>query len=161
LDNTTLMRTLAPRGQRFRMYRVKEQSAEVFARETEPYRKHLAEEVIGVISDPVLPGNPRSRKIYDKPGWAGYDVVLDVYPDVFAWGVLLVPKGIKAGEKRPVVVCQHGRNGLPKDLIEGDHPAYHDFAARLAERGFITFSPHNLYRGEDLYRMLNRKGNPI
>jgi hypothetical protein len=84
-----------------------------------------------------------------------------VYPDVFAWGVLLVPKDIKEGERRPVVVCQHGRNGVPKDAIEGDSPAYHDFAARLAERGFIAFAPHNPYRGEDLYRMLNRKGNPV
>ena len=37
-------------------------------------------------------------------------------------------------------------------MIEADQPAYHDFAARLAERGFITFAPHNPYRGEDRYR---------
>ena len=117
--------------------------------------------MIGRIDDPVLPPDPRSRRVYDTPKWAGYEVMLDVYPDVFAWGVLLVPKDIKEGERRPVVVCQHGRNGLPKDVIEGDLPAYHDFAARLAERGFVTFAPHNLYRGEDRYRMLNRKGNPL
>ncbi|MDB5308454.1 MAG: putative dienelactone hydrolase [Gemmataceae bacterium] len=151
-DKTTLIRTLAPRGER---------PADVFAREVAPFRKVLEEDVIGRIDDPVLPANPRSRVVYDNPKWTGYEVVLDVYPDVFAWGVLLVPKGIKPGEKRPVVVCQHGRNGLPKDVIEGDVPAYHDFAAKLAERGFVTFAPHNLYRGEDLYRMLNRKGNPV
>lgn len=161
LDNTTLIRTLAPRGQRFNMFRVPEQPAEVFAQEVEPFRKIFADDVMGRIDDPVLPFNARSRKIYDKPTWVGYDVVLDVYPDVFAWGVLLVPKGIKDGERRPVVVCQHGRNGLPKDVIEGDTPSYHDFAARLAESGFVTFAPHNLYRGEDRYRMLNRKGNPV
>jgi dienelactone hydrolase len=161
LNNTTLIRSLAPRGERFRMFRVKEQSAEVFAKEVETFRKILAEEIIGRIDDKILPPNPRTRLIYDKPKWTGYEVMLDVYPDVFAWGVLLVPKGMKDGEKRPVVVCQHGRNGLPKDVIEGDTPAYHDFAARLAERGFITFAPHNLYRGEDRYRMLNRKGNPV
>jgi dienelactone hydrolase len=161
LGNTTLIRTLAPRGERFRMFRVPEQSAEVFAREVVPFKKAFFEEVIGRIDDPVLPPDPRSRQVYDAPKWVGYEVMLDVYPDVFAWGVLLVPKGIKEGERRPVVVCQHGRNGLPKDVIEGDSPAYHDFAARLAERGFITFAPHNLYRGEDRYRMLNRKGNPL
>src|SRR5262249_4028875 len=161
LNNTTLIKTLAPRGERFRMYRVKEQSPDVFVREVEKMRTHLAEEIIGKIDDKPLPPNARSRKSYDKPKWAGYDVVLDVFPDVFAWGVLLVPKDIKPGEKRPVVVCQHGRNGLPQHTIEGDTPSYHDYAARLAERGFVTFSPHNLYRGEDLYRMLNRKGNPL
>jgi dienelactone hydrolase len=161
LNNTTLIRSLAPRGERFRMFRIKEQSSEVFAREVAKYRSVLHEEILGRLGDPPLPLNPRSRRIYDRPKWTGYDVMLDVFPDVFAWGVLLVPKDLKPGERRPVVVCQHGRNGLPRDVIEGDTPAYHDFAARLAERGFITFAPHNLYRGEDLYRMLNRKGNPL
>lgn len=160
-DRTTLLRTLAPRATRFRMSHVPEQPAETFAREVAPFRSTFHEEVIGRIDDPVLPANPRTRKIYDRPTWTGYEVMLDVFPDVFAWGVLLVPKDLKEGEKRPVVVCQHGRNGVPKDVIEGDLPAYHDFAARLAERGFVTFAPHNLYRGEDLYRMLNRKGNPV
>jgi dienelactone hydrolase len=160
-NNTTLIRTLASRGERFRMFRVKEQSADLFAKEVAPFRKILADEVIGSIDDPFSPPNPKSRKVYDKEKWTGYEVTLDVFPNVFAWGVLLIPKGITDGEKRPVVVCQHGRNGLPKDVIEGDLPAYHDFAAKLAERGFITFAPHNLYRGEDRYRMLNRKGNPV
>jgi dienelactone hydrolase len=161
LNDTTLIRSLPSRGERFRMFRIKEQSPAVFAKEVAKHRTFLHEEVLGRLDDMALPPNPRSRKIYDKPRWTGYDVMLDVFPDVFAWGVLLVPKDIKPGEKRPVVVCQHGRNGLPKDLIEGDSAAYHDFAARLAERGLITFVPHNLYRGEDLYRMLNRKGNPL
>lgn len=161
LDRTTLIKTLAPRGTRFSMSRAAEQSAEVFARDVASSRKLLSEEILGRIPDPVLPADARSRKVYDNPKWTGYEVVLDVYPDVFAWGLLLVPKGIKPGERRPVVVCQHGRNSLPKELVEGDSPYYHDLAARLAERGFITFAPHNPYRGEDLYRMLNRKGNPV
>jgi dienelactone hydrolase len=161
LNNTTLIRTLAPRGERFRMFRVKEQSAEVFEKEVAPLRQILYDDVIGRIDEPFLPIHARSRKTYDNPKWTGYDVVMDVFPGVFFWGVLLVPKDMQPGETRPVVVCQHGRNGLPKDVIEGDLPAYHDFAAKLAERGFITFAPHNLYRGEDLYRMINRKGNPI
>lgn len=161
LSDTTLIRALPSRGERFRMFRVKEQSPEVFAREVAKHRSEFHEEILGRLDDAPLPLNPRSRKIYDRPKWTAYEVMLDVFPDVFAWGVLLVPKDIKAGEKRPVVVCQHGRNGLPKDLIEGDSAAYHDFAARLADRGFITLVPHNLYRGEDLYRMVNRKGNPV
>ena len=36
-----------------------------------------------------------------------------------------------------------------------------DARAKLAERGFITFAPHNLYRGEDRYRWLDRKANAI
>jgi hypothetical protein len=143
------------------VYRVKDRPPETFVRDVAPYRDLLAIEIIGRIDDPPSPPNLRSRKIYDRPKWTGFEVMLDVFPDVFAWGVLLVPKDLKPGEKRPVVVCQHGRNGLPKDVIEGDSAYYHDFAAKLADRGFVTFAPHNLYRGEDVYRMLNRKGNPV
>lgn len=134
---------------------------EKFTAELPRYRQILWEEVLGKFEDPLLPAKPRIRKIYDREKWTGYEVVLDVFPDVFAWGVLLLPRDLKPGEKRPVVVCQHGRRGIPTDVIEGDQPAYHDFAAKLAERGFITFAPHNPYRGEDLYRFLSRKGNAV
>jgi dienelactone hydrolase len=136
-------------------------SLDRFLEQTRKHRKYFWDEVLGRLEDPLLALNPRSRKIYDNPKWTGYEVVLDVFPDVFAWGVLLVPKDLKPGEKRPVIVCQHGRGAVPKDTIEGDHRAYHDFAARLAERGFITFAPHNPYRGEDRYRFLSRKANAV
>lgn len=32
---------------------------------------------------------------------------------------------------------------------------------RLAERGYVTFAPHNPYRGEDKFRVLQRKANPL
>ena len=110
--------------------------------------------------------NPRSRKIYDTEKWTGYDVTLDVHPDVFAWGVLLLPKDLKPGERRPVVVCQHGLEGVPADTMEDDpkarsFSAYKAFAARLAERGFIVFAPHNPYRGVDKFRQLQRKAHPL
>jgi len=125
------------------------------------YRRIFWEEVIGKLDEPLPPPNPRSRKIYDEPAWTGYEVVLDVGGEGFSWGILCVPKNLKPGEKRPVVVCQHGRHGLPKEVIEGDKPAYRNFAARLAEQGFITFAPHNLYQKEAYYRTLSRKGNTV
>ena len=121
------------------------------------YRQHFRDELIGRFEDPALAANPRTRRIYDTPEYAGYDVVLDVFPELIAWGVLLVPKDIRPGERRPVVVCQHGRGGVPYDLITGNKEAYNDFASRLAGRGFVVFGPHNLYRGEDRYRWLDRK----
>jgi len=44
-------------------------------------------------------------------------VVLDVFPDVMAYGILILPKGMKENEKRPVVVCQHGLEGRPQHVI--------------------------------------------
>jgi hypothetical protein len=95
-----------------------------------------------------------------------HEVRLDVWEDVFAWGLLCVPKGIASGERRPVVVCQHGLEGVPADVIETDPTQkawsyYKGFAIALAERGFVTFAPHNPYRGKDAFRVLQRKLNPI
>jgi dienelactone hydrolase len=132
-----------------------------FIEASKPYRKYFWEEVLGKFEEPLLPPNARTRKVFDKEKWTGYEVVLDVWPEVFAWGILLVPKDLKPGERRPVVVCQHGRRGIPTDVVMGDDPYYHDFAAKLAEQGFITFAPHNLYRGEERYRTLSRKANGV
>jgi len=87
---------------------------------------------------------------------------MDVYPDVIAYGLLLLPKDLKPGEKRPVVVCQHGLGGRPQDTIgEPGRKYYQAFSAKLAERRFITFAPRNLYLFEDRFRTLQRKANPL
>jgi len=146
--------------------KVKGVSTNDWAAATKEFRDYFWDEVIGRFSKADLPANPRTRKILDKPEWTGYEVVLDVWPDVFAWGVLLLPKELKPGERRPVVVCQHGLEGVPMDTIDENpkapgYGAYKGFAARLAERGFITFAPHNPYRGHDAFRVLQRKANPL
>ena len=67
-------------------------AAAKFSESTAKFRGYFRDEVLGKFYDPLLPFNARSRKIYENEKWVGYDVVLDVFPDVFAWGVLLLPK---------------------------------------------------------------------
>jgi dienelactone hydrolase len=122
-------------------------------------RKFFAEEVIGRFDGPLLPPQPRSRLLRENDKWTAYEVVLDVHPDVLAYGILLLPRGLQPGEHRPVVVCQHGLEGRAIQTIEGGSNSYHDFAARLAERGFITFAPQNPYIFGDRFRTLQRKAN--
>ena len=136
-------------------------SRERFEQTVEPYREFFYDEVIGRFDDVPLPFNARTRLVFDEPGWTGYEVVLDVFPEVIAYGILLLPKDLREGEKRPVVVCQHGLEGRPQDVVEGNAEAYHDFAARLCERGFITFAPQNPYIFTDRFRTLQRKANPL
>ncbi|MGO9919235.1 MAG: dienelactone hydrolase family protein, partial [Isosphaeraceae bacterium] len=138
-------------------------SSEAYAKSVEAYRDFFSNEVVGRFDLKPLPPNVRSRQIYDEPKLTGYEVVMDVFPDVIAAGILLVPKGIAEGEKRPVVVCQHGLEGRPRDVADPkvENPAYHKFAVRLAERGFITFAPQNLYIFHDRFRTLQRKANPL
>jgi dienelactone hydrolase len=130
---------------------------------TKSQRNFIWEEVIGRLPAPSVAANPRSRLIYDEPKFRGYEVMLDVWPDVFAYGTLLVPKDLKRGERRPVVVCQHGLEGRPSDVADPklDAPAYHRYAVRLAEEGFITFAPQNPYIGKDRFRLIQRKAHPL
>lgn len=141
-------------------------SPDEWAKATDPFKQKFWEDSMGRLPPASLPANPRSRRLDEQPKWTGYEVVLDVYPDVFAWGYLLVPNGIKPGERRPTVVCQHGLEGVPADVINEDPSSqafryYKAFAARLAERGFVVFAPHNPYRGGDSFRVLQRKANPL
>ncbi len=140
-------------------------SIEKWNQSKETYRRYLWEEVLGKLPSPSEPMSARTRCVYDRPRWKGYEVVLPVWPDVFAYGVLLVPKDLKPGQKRPVVVCQHGRAGRPQDLIEPTSPrmesVYKRFAAQLADRGFIVYAPQSFYIFEGQYRILQRKANPL
>lgn len=134
---------------------------EKFIEGAKSFRERFWEEGMGRFDEPLRPFNARTRKVAESEKWIAYDVVLDVFPELFAWGVLVLPKDLKVGARRPVVVCQHGRNGVPRDTLDANTTAYNNFSGVLAERGFITFAPHNLYRDEDRYRWLSRKANTI
>ncbi len=125
-------------------------------------KTYFWDEVIGRCPPPDAPANPRTRLIYDEPLWKGYEVVLDVWDGVFAYGILLLPKDLQPDEQRPVVVCQHGLEGRPQDTADPRiESVYHAYAANLADRGFITYAPQNPYIGQDAFRVIQRKANPI
>lgn len=134
---------------------------EALAASAQPYRDYFRDEIIGVFDRELEPPRPRSRLAYDEPEYRGYEITLDVFPDVMLYGILLVPKDLRPGERRPVVVCQHGLEGRAQFTVEGDYTSYRGFASRLAKRGFVTFAPQHLYRGGDRFRTLQRKANPL
>jgi cephalosporin-C deacetylase-like acetyl esterase len=131
----------------------------------EEMRDLVYSEMIGKLPPPSIPLNPQTRvcaNVEPNMPYKAYEVVLDVYPDVIAGGVLLVPNDLKPGEKRPVVVCQHGLEGVPVDTIRKDVDGfkyYSAFASELCRRGFITYAPQNPYRGTDRFRTIQRKSN--
>ncbi len=139
---------------------------ESFEKHTAKERDRFWNEVIGRLPDPDVPMNAKSRLVKETDKVAIYEVTLDVWDGVFAWGWLALPKDLKPGEKRPMVVCQHGLEGVPEDVFNDDPKAkafgpYQAFALRLAERGYVTFAPHNPYSGMDAFRTLQRKLNPL
>ncbi|HEX3967531.1 MAG TPA: dienelactone hydrolase family protein [Edaphobacter sp.] len=139
-------------------------SVESWERSSEPYRKFLWEEIFGKLDEPFADLPVQSRKIYDEANWAGYEVFLPLWGEVFAYGILLLPYAISPGERRPVVVCQHGLEERPEDLIHGDSEGEHynhNFAADLADHGFVVYCPQNPYIGGDKFRKLQRLANPL
>jgi dienelactone hydrolase len=138
-------------------------SPEKWQQSCDPLRAYFWEEAIGKLPPPPLPPNPRSRQVYDEPKWTGHEVMLDLYPDVFAYGILLTPKDLKPGERRPVVVCQHGLEGTPRRCIDPEEKrrVYNRFAARLTDLGYVVYCPQNPYVGENNFRQVQRKANPL
>jgi cephalosporin-C deacetylase-like acetyl esterase len=139
-------------------------SLEKWVETAQKYRDMVYDEMIGRLPAPTIDPNVRTRQVLDEPGFTGYEVMIDVYPDVIAGGILLLPKDLREGEKRPVVVCQHGLEGVPIDTISktvDGFKYYSAFTAELANRGFITYAPQNPYRGGDRFRTLQRKSNPM
>jgi len=139
-------------------------SVEQWKRSTEPYRQYLWEEIFGKLNEPFSGAAVQSRKIYEESNWAGYEVLLPLWGEVFAYGILLVPYAIAPNERRPVVVCQHGLEERPEDLIHGDSEGEHynhNFAADLANHGFVVYCPQNPYIGGDNFRKLQRLANPL
>lgn len=141
-------------------------SVEKWVETSASLRDWVYDDMIGRLPDPTVPMNPKSRLVLDEPEYLGYEITLDCYRDVVAGGILLLPKDLKPGEKRPVVVCQHGLEGTPMHTITEDQNerawrAYKGFSAVLCKRGFIVYAPQNPYRGQDRFRTLQRKSNPL
>jgi dienelactone hydrolase len=128
------------------------------------YRTYLWEEILGKPPEPAPPVIANTRRIYKEQNWTGYEVLLPLWPEVYAYGILLLPRHLGFGERRPVVVCQHGLENRPQHLIEatpeGEH-YYHQLARYLVNHGFVVYCPQNPYIGGEKFRQLQRLANPL
>lgn len=116
--------------------------ASLRAARTAELRKELAA-LEGIPHAPPMPLNPRTRLLKVTQNFVAYETMLGVLDGVDVYGHLLIPR--KPGARLPAVVCQHGLEGQPKDtngLGEKPDEVYHAFAARLADRGYVVFSPY-------------------
>jgi hypothetical protein len=123
-----------------------------FAEKLTWYRNYFAQEQIGQFDDQTVAPKPRSTKKEETDQYTRYEVELDVFGGLTVYGFLLIPKGMKDGEKRGVVVCQHGLEGRPRN--DG-------FVKELCERGYITFAPQGIFTGGDKFRFNQRQLNSL
>lgn len=162
--NQWLLRESAYARNDFFWSKVDTSSVAAYEKSTAPFRDHFAREVIGQFEYPLIPPAPRTRVLKETEQLTYYEVVLDVYEkaDFFVYGILIVPKNVAADQKLPCVVCQHGLEGRPQDVIgEPSFHYYQAFATKLAEQGYVTFAPQHLYIFEDRFRELQFKANAI
>ncbi len=162
-----LLRQLVDHTQQL-VWQAEHRRREFFAKpgeSVEPYRDKFQEDILGRLPAPDEPLRAQTRRLYDTPKFTGWEVLIPVWDEVFAYGVLLVPKDMKPGERRAVVVCQHGLEGRPAYLIDPpddrNREVYRRYAAALAERGYIVYAPQNPYIGGDRFRQVQRKTNPL
>ena len=90
--------------------------------------------------------------------------MLDLYPDVFAYGILLLPKDLKPGEKRPVVVCQHGLEGpaAGRRQPEGADDVLQLASAPSSPTGATSSTPRRTRTSaRTSSASLQRKANPL
>lgn len=103
-------------------------------------------DVIGRYPRPSGALDAQSTLLYDTEEFSGYRLAVRTYDGVHAYGILLLPKGIRPGERRPVVFTQHGLAGKPEDALgvvpnKAADDVYARFGMRLAQRGYIVFAP--------------------
>lgn len=126
-------------------------------------RKVLWDEVIGRLPAASVPLNAKLTRAYKGDGFEGFDVRYDVHQDVFGYGVLLRPLDLKPGEKRPVVVLQHGLNGRPQWLFQQPpgraRDVYSNYGETLVKAGFVVYMPQNPYIHD--FRPIVRLANPL
>lgn len=145
-------------------WRLNPAAADAWKQQQPQLRKWVHDELIGRLPHARLPLRPRSRRALETDRYLGYEIVLDVFDDVLAAGMLLIPKGMQEAEKRPVVVCQHGLEGTPLDTISREtrpYSTYKAFSEELVKQGFVVYAPQNPYRGGDRFRVLQRMSNPL
>ncbi len=132
-------------------------SVEQWEKTTKFYKDYFWEEVIGKMpaSDQLF--NPHTRLVYETPNWKGYRVKLDVWQGIMAGGILLIPNDLKPGERRPLVVLQHGLDGRPEPYID---PERNSFGSKLADIGYIVYAPQNPY-GLENFRIFQRMANSL
>jgi dienelactone hydrolase len=107
-------------------------------------------QLVGVVPGEKVPLHARTLLIGETDQFLTYEVLLDVFPGVEAYGHLLVPRSVAGRSERrlPAVVCQHGFGGAPKFVsgvgegVEANDHFYHRFGERLAERGYVVFAPY-------------------
>jgi hypothetical protein len=139
-------------------------SPQKIAETVEWYRNYFAKNVVGEFEEPLLPIKPRTRFFKDCETYTIYEVELDVFEGVTAFGFLLIPKTLKDGQKLPAVVGQHGLEVDAKGhIIEFDPKKnmQHAMITKLCNGNYVTFAPQGFFKLGHKFRFNQRQLNTL
>ncbi|MDR1053109.1 MAG: acetylxylan esterase [Planctomycetaceae bacterium] len=128
------------------------------------YRDYFAKNIVGEFEEPLLPINPRTRFVKDCETYEIYEVELDVYEGLTAFGFLVIPKTLQEGQKLPAVVGQHGLEVDAKmHIIEFDpkKDMGHAMITKLCNGNYVTFAPQGIFKLGHKFRFNQRQLNSL
>lgn len=108
----------------------------------------------------MIPCNPNPQQIFSKQedGYIRQKMTIETEPGIIMPFYVLLPDGLKQGEKRPAILAPHGHGFGAKDAISGvrDNPviaqrideAHCDYGLQLVKEGFVVFCPDARGMGE-------------
>ena len=136
-------------------------SIAAYEKSIEPLRAKLWE-VYGGRPYDAPPLDAKEELLAEFPTHTAYRVWLTSFEKVRQYGILLVPKGLNPGERRPALICVHGMAGTPEGVCGlTDKPDYHNrFGQQAAERGYVVFATLNMNNAQK-QSWLDRKGTMI
>lgn len=95
--------------------------------------------------------NPIFIEKVEKDGYIREKVVIETEPDIFMPFYVLIPQGLKAGEKRPSIIAPHGHLSAGKvstagiseldGISEGIKRSNNNYGVQMVKEGFIVFCP--------------------
>jgi cephalosporin-C deacetylase-like acetyl esterase len=155
LDNSVLTR-------RDFWKRLDTSSPEKIAETTKSYRQYFSQNTVGEFDDKLLPLNTRMRQVSENATYRVWQVELDVFDGLQAYGLLLVPKNLKAGERLPAVLCQHGlerfcSSHVREYALSSDGP----YTSQICEHGYIAFAPQGIFALNHRFRHNQRQLNSL
>ena len=129
---------------------------------TEQFRSSLIYEMFGPFPEPDIPLKIWTNVYKSNESFTTYRVLMTLYTNVNSYGLLCVPNDIEPNEKRACIVCQHGLEGTPEHVADyANTNVYNFFAARLADEGFVTYSPQNPTKYNKTFRDIQRRSGTI
>ncbi|MFH1008489.1 MAG: alpha/beta hydrolase family protein [Candidatus Latescibacterota bacterium] len=116
------------------------------------WKKEALPKVLGTLgqSPPQAPANPEMLAQWEDKGLVRQRWVIDVQKHLSATLLVNIPKGLKAEEKRPAILCCHGHGPFGKEPVMGNDSSAelrgsiamhnYNYGQIMAQKGFITYA---------------------